>query len=664
MPLSGYNGENERLIGVDEERLPTRTYVLALIAIVGLALILRLAGFGRIPLGLYHDEAYNGLDALEVLRGWRPLWFPANNGREPLFIYLVALSVSLLGRTVAAIRAPALVLGVLTVPATAFLGSSLFNRRVGLLAAAVTAVTFWPLHLSRIGFRAVALPFFLALALGFLWRGLRLDRRRDYAAAGLFYGIAFYTYLAARFTPLPLLLLAALLLWPAARLLQPDWRKLALFAGVALITMAPMLIYMAGHPEILAGRADQVSVFNPDISHGDPWGTLARHTGQALLAFFIRGDRIPRHNLPWRPIFDPALGLAFALGLVVAVRRRGAGWFAILWVATMLLPTILAEDSPHFLRAVGIQPLVFVLPAIGLDAAWRWLAKRGRALLGGGLAAAVLLGALASTTVAYLRDFAHSPAVYYHFEAGSTELAAHINGFLAGQPQAGSRVALISRHLWQDWPSLRFLLPEGPAVQVISVEEPPISVPSDEMLLATWPFEPYQGALSLLPGNSTVEMSADLYERGDRDPEARLLARIFQTAPNRPAERAEAVLEHGIRLVEARIEQPEGQPLRVRLVWEANEPLSVDYTASVQVLRAGAVLGQDDSPPADGALPTTRWRPGDRIVDIHEVSLPSPYDPKADQVIVGLYDFATMTRLHVKESRLPATADAIPLAVP
>ncbi len=654
--------ECERVARVDKQRLATWQYGLALAVIVAVALALRLIGFGQIPAGMYHDEAYNGLDALQVLQGAHPIWFPANNGREPLFIYLVALSVAALGRTVVAVRAPALLLGLLTVPATAFLGTSLFDRRVGLLSAAVTAAAFWPVHLSRVGFRAVALPLFVALALGFLWRGLKRGRWIDYVAAGLCYGASFYTYLAARFTPLALVALIALALWRRARVPRPKARHLLMFLAAALLVVAPLLGYAVQHPEVLGERAGQVSILNPAISHGDPWGTLARQSLLALEAFFIRGDRIPRHNLPWRPIFDPALGLAFVAGIVVACRRRGAAWFVLLWVAVMLVPTVIAEDTPHFLRAVGVQPLLFVLPALGLEAVWRWLAARRRAALGAGLAAAVLSAGLGSTAYAYFGPYARQETVYYHFEAGARELSERITAFL----QAGTaRRAYVSERLWRDWPSLRFLVPESAALQVVAPDAAPQRPAAGGALLAVWPFESYRPALGYLPQGSRIEVLGDLQERGDLEPQARQLALIFR-ATARPAatEPALASLEQGIRLVEAQVGPVGPQQLRVRLVWQAGEPLGLDYTAFVHVVRDGAMLGQHDGPPAGGALPSSLWRPGDQVVDVHEVALTAPYNPTTDRVIAGLYDPATVTRLHIIESRVPAPGDAIPVAAP
>ena len=100
-----------------------------LVAAVLLGAAMRFYRLGALPPGLYHDEAFNGLDALRVLGGERPVFFEANNGREPLFLYSQALSVSLWGRTPFALRLPAAVLGTLTIPAAFWLGKALFGRK-------------------------------------------------------------------------------------------------------------------------------------------------------------------------------------------------------------------------------------------------------------------------------------------------------------------------------------------------------------------------------------------------------------------------------------------------------------------------------------------------------------------------------------------------------
>ena len=105
-------------------------WVFLLLALLTAA-ALRFWQLGAAPPGLYRDEAYNGLDALGVLQGRHALFFSANNGREPAYIYLTALSVALFGRTVLAVRLAAAVAGTLTTWITYRLAATWFNQRVG-----------------------------------------------------------------------------------------------------------------------------------------------------------------------------------------------------------------------------------------------------------------------------------------------------------------------------------------------------------------------------------------------------------------------------------------------------------------------------------------------------------------------------------------------------
>jgi hypothetical protein len=127
---------------------------------------------------------------------------PGNNGREPFYIYLVVLSIALFGPDDAALRAPAAVVGTLTTLPAWLLGRAWFGRTAGLLATFLWAITLWPVHLGRIGLRAGLLAPLLALAFWLGTRAYREQRAALWFAAGLVFGLSFYTYLAARFTPL------------------------------------------------------------------------------------------------------------------------------------------------------------------------------------------------------------------------------------------------------------------------------------------------------------------------------------------------------------------------------------------------------------------------------------------------------------------------------
>ncbi len=643
-------------------------FLLALLTALGA--LLRLWALGDRPPGFYHDEAYYALDALVVLAGVRPIFFEANNGREPLFIYLTALGIEALGRTPVALRLVSAVVGTLTIPATFLMARALFSARVGLLTAAVVTVSVWTVNLSRIGFRAVTMPLIVALV---VWQGtlaFRTRRKRHFVLAGALYGLLFYTYLAARFTPLALAL-AGLVYWAARWLAtrrrgkvagEPagppfPWRGVALAAVASLLVAAPLLAYFAGHAGETLQRGGQVSILNPAINKGDPWGLLGRNIVAALGMFNVRGDFIPRHNVPLRPVFDPLLGLAFLVGVGLALRRwrQPSALFCLAWTATLLLPTILAEDTPHFLRAVGILPVAFVFPALGLDWVWDRLGARGWRRVGAALVGAVLLLALGLTWRDYFVLHAVSSAAYYEFETGATELARDVNRFIGAgwddswaeprpAPRADAR-AYIDARLWEQWPNIRYLT--TPVNTAVLTPGRPIT--GAAVLLALWPFEDHRAALGQLPRDSTILARQGAFERGDLETAPRLLYYTVQATPGQPP--ATLTADFGAAAIRHASWRREGDTLRVQLVWDARGPLPASLSAFVHAVGPDGLLGQADGPPG-GFYPGSIWRTGDTVEEERVIPLPS--DAPLTEVRVGLYDSASLKRLP-----LPAGTDYV-----
>jgi hypothetical protein len=91
-------------------------------------------------------------------------------------------------------------------------------------------------------------------------------------------------------------------------------------------------------------------------------------------------------------------------------------------------------------------------------------------------------------------------------------------------------------------------------------------------------------------------------------------------------------------------------PLRLTFYWQALNPMDADYTVFVHLRNeAGETVAQKDSPPANGAYPTSLWDAGEIIKD--NVDLPlSQLDPGRYHLMVGMYDFETGIRLPVTGS--------------
>ena len=660
-----------KLIISPGRRVPTWAVLLLIIAAGG---VLRFYQLGTTPPGLYQDEAYDGLDALDILAGSHPIYFSANNGREPFYIYLVAGSVAAFGRTPFAERLPAAVVGTLLIPATYLLGSALYSRRVGLFAAAGVAFTFWPLALSRIGLRAGSEPLFTALSLASAAWGWRLPAGHPHrmgfiALGGALYGFTSYTYLASRFTPVALI--AFLIIWYIAqRPTFPNLRELAAFGLPAILVALPLFVAGIWQPDILLGRTGQVSILNPAINHGDLWGTLL-HNGLAALGMFNwRGDHIARHNLPGRPVFDPIVGLAFLAGVWFlargAARRQLAPILALTWIGVMLLPTVLAEDTPHFLRAAGVLPVIFILPAVALDRAWVLAnapgggSGSGRQVQGGWrrmraavpvLVLAALGASLAWTVLDYFGRYAVSADTAYLFQTAATELAQSSDAYLRGGPD---RRLYLDQRFWDSFASVRYLLPVQPGLRLFREGETLAPAPSPLRLIA-WPYENLRPALGALPPGALIRPEAGPLYRGDLEPAAYPLYNTYTADPVCPAvvcaSPPRAEFEGQFQLLSAAT-RPIPGGLILELVWRAAKPDGAAHQVFAQAWAGGAIIAQADGPLGTMLFPSEWWRPGETVLEERRLAWTEPVNNANVTIRVGLYDVATGVRFKRTDSTL------------
>ncbi|MEL7436771.1 MAG: glycosyltransferase family 39 protein, partial [Chloroflexota bacterium] len=157
---------------------------------------LRFYGLGAMAELLHGDEAYYGLDALSLVENPRlQVYFPANTGREGLWMWLLAPMFAGLGATPFALRVTSALVGILTIAACYRLGRESLGQQAGIWVALAMAVLYWHVQLSHIGLRVITLPLMGALAFAVLFRAHRLGR--GWWLAGALVGITFYTYTAS-----------------------------------------------------------------------------------------------------------------------------------------------------------------------------------------------------------------------------------------------------------------------------------------------------------------------------------------------------------------------------------------------------------------------------------------------------------------------------------
>ncbi len=98
----------------------------------------------------------------------------------------------------------------------------------------------------------------------------------------------------------------------------------------------------------------------------------------------------------------------------------------------------------------------------------------------------------------------------------------------------------------------------------------------------------------------------------------------------------------------AEYELQPGGLLDVTLEWQSLAPMSEDYTLFLQVLdEQDRIVGQVDSWPLQGTLPTSAWPAGERITDRYQIQLASDLPAGAYRLVAGWYLLATLERLPV-----------------
>ncbi|MCK9248198.1 MAG: glycosyltransferase family 39 protein [Solirubrobacteraceae bacterium] len=282
-------------------------------------------------------------------------------------------------------------------------GSRLFDRRVGLVAAAILATAFLPVHYGHLALNDGPSLAFTALGLFAIAGIVRFGRRRDYVLAGAALGAAMGFKYNAAFVGLPLgtaaLLHATGWRWGDLRSTDDGAardRGADLRAGLRLPLWRPALLGL-----VLAGAATVAAFFvcNPyaflrPAFFLDQVEHLSNYTKGGLLLGETQssGYRYYAWSLGWGFGLLP-LALAFVGGLRMLAAAR--------WQALILLPAPLifllyvGSQGRYFARyAMPVYPLLALIAAAGAVWLATWLLDRARARGGVRVALGVVAAAI------------------------------------------------------------------------------------------------------------------------------------------------------------------------------------------------------------------------------------------------------------------------------
>jgi 4-amino-4-deoxy-L-arabinose transferase-like glycosyltransferase len=354
------------------------------------AFLLRVWQVGNIPFILGGDEASQGLEAVRVIKGQlRNPFTTAWLGVPSMSFFFNSISIRLLGQTIPALRLPWVLVGTVTVGITFFLVKRMSGTRLALATATLLAAYHYHIHFSRLGSNQIADPFFVSLALLFLYKAI--DQRSDlqWALMGSTTGLAFYFYAGARLTSIIVILVLGYYLLTERLAFWNRHKKGILIAlGAFLIVAAPMIQYAVRFPEDFNARLNEVGIIQSGWLDKEPIRS-GRGVGELLfdqfrraaLAFNVYPDRTVWYGLR-QPLLNPFFGILFILGMVFSVMRlfrkatdQREASMLIWWWSGMILGGMLTLGPPASQRLITLSvPVCFFIAF----AAWEIIKFVGR----------------------------------------------------------------------------------------------------------------------------------------------------------------------------------------------------------------------------------------------------------------------------------------------
>ena len=275
---------------------------------------LRASNLEQYPPGVSNDEAKNLIDSVYISQTGRTPFYEDEGRPEPINRLVSALGAVFYGNNVWAFRLTSAFWGIITLSAIYWTATQCFhdtssqNRKiVGLFATIVLAIALGHLTVTRSLYRAVPLPFFILMTIGFTVRGLRTYKWSDFFWIGVFVACGIYTYTSGFVVPIVFIPLGIFLL--IARFKDTKlWLPRLILTGVILALLTSPIIYLLlTQPSAVLARASDVS----QATDSSLTSKLEIMIGQ----FFTEGDENPQYNVANAPLIAQMLIPFFFIGV-------------------------------------------------------------------------------------------------------------------------------------------------------------------------------------------------------------------------------------------------------------------------------------------------------------------------------------------------------------
>ena len=350
-----------------------------LILIVALAAILRFYQLNNNPPSLSWDEAAIGWNAKSIFHTRRdewgtrlPLVFKSfGDYKAPLYIYLTAPIVGILGLNPVTIRLLSVLAGISSVVVLYLLVEVLTkNKTTALISSLLLAITPWSVMLSRGAFEQnLALLFILIVVYCFV---LAFKKPIFFYFSALFLALSLYTYHSPKIFS-PLFLLALIIIY-RKKLLTKKMRLPIIGAAIlGLILVIPLV--KSTFKEGATMRFQSASIFY-DKGKKLPFdfNLVKKLTSNYLVhynpAFYYSGVKDNfRTQLKNQGILLWITAPFLLIGLLQLIKQRQKPWVKLILAWFLLGPAaaVIGKEAPHAIRAMNMLPALLITTSLGVS---------------------------------------------------------------------------------------------------------------------------------------------------------------------------------------------------------------------------------------------------------------------------------------------------------
>lgn len=488
-PLEWARNWRNRLSSIEWKQY--RLVILALFCIMFVGWHFRFSQLHTIPLEMTDDHVEKILDSGLVDRGYRPIFLSNNGGREPVQMYLIALASHLpnMGINFYTIKWVSAVESLITIPVVFWMGYELLEgeskrRRFlfALLLAALLAVSYWHVAITRQGLRIPLTPLVVALETIYLTRAIRRNSRADFIKAGIVLGFGLYMYQAVRMLPTVIVVaVVAAIIFKAKNLRERlnYLLNLAILVGISFAAFVPMLHYSVEFPDLFwrrtAGRLLGDDIIQEELPDGSliyrdasveerfnafvgNLPTIGNNIRNVLLMFNWQGDVGSISGVSMRPSMDiysaALLILGFAAWMAYASRRGDLMLMLMpLFLFIMLMPSALSiafpGENPSHTRTSGAIPYVYLLAAFPIAFIADMLLERLKGARGeisaGILSILLVLASYNANSYLYFEIF---PERYEAAFDPYSDAGRYLEGFILTGGDYGNAFLIGAEHWW------------------------------------------------------------------------------------------------------------------------------------------------------------------------------------------------------------------------